>query len=99
MVKDPNIKSPKIPLITAIFIVIANMIGTGVFTILGFQVQALNSVFAIVALWHAAFNSATATTAGAGAPAAVASTLVMMAAVVILVAGWRHSGSRQPTSV
>lgn len=48
---DSAIKSPRIPLITAVFIVIANMIGTGVFTILGFQVQALNSVFAIVALW------------------------------------------------
>jgi basic amino acid/polyamine antiporter, APA family len=51
MDKDPEIKFPRIPLITAIFIVIANMIGTGVFTILGFQVQALNSVFAIVVLW------------------------------------------------
>lgn len=40
---------------------------------------------AIVALWHAAFNFATATTAGTGAPAAVASTLVMVAAVVMVV--------------
>lgn len=51
MYKDPGTKSPQISLITATFIVIANMIGTGVFTILGFQVQALNSFFAIVTLW------------------------------------------------
>lgn len=43
--------SPKISLTTAIFIVIANIIGTGVFTILGFQVKDLNSVFAILFLW------------------------------------------------
>lgn len=44
-------KTPKVSLITAIFIVIANMIGTGVFTTLGFQVQALNNFYPIVFLW------------------------------------------------
>ncbi len=36
---------------TAISIVVANMIGTGIFTSLGFQVQALNSGFALLFLW------------------------------------------------
>jgi APA family basic amino acid/polyamine antiporter len=40
-----------VSLLTAICIVIANMIGTGVFTSLGFQVGDLPSGFAIVALW------------------------------------------------
>jgi basic amino acid/polyamine antiporter, APA family len=37
--------------LTATNIVIANMIGTGVFTSLGFQVAALPSDFAVIALW------------------------------------------------
>src|SRR5438094_8226521 len=41
----------RISLLTATCIVIANMIGTGVFTSLGFQVGDLPSGFAIVALW------------------------------------------------
>src|SRR2546430_5126196 len=41
----------EVSLLTAICIVIANMIGTGVFTSLGFQVGNLPSGFAIVALW------------------------------------------------
>lgn len=36
---------------TAISVVIANMIGTGVFTSLGFQIPAMSDNFAIVALW------------------------------------------------
>ncbi len=36
---------------TATNIVVANMIGTGVFTSLGFQVAALKSDFAVIALW------------------------------------------------
>jgi len=36
---------------TATAIVIANMIGTGVFTSLGFQVQAVQSVFPLLMLW------------------------------------------------
>lgn len=40
-----------VSLLTAICIVIANMIGTGVFTSLGFQVGTLPSGFAIVTLW------------------------------------------------
>jgi membrane protease YdiL (CAAX protease family) len=45
---------------------------------------------AIVALWHATFNMVTATAAGNGVPAAAASTLVMVAAVVIGVRDWRR---------
>ncbi|MBS1651202.1 MAG: amino acid permease [Bacteroidetes bacterium] len=41
----------KIQLNTAAAIVIANMIGTGVFTSLGFQVIGINSPFAILMLW------------------------------------------------
>jgi len=36
---------------TAIFIVVANMIGTGVFTSLGFQIAGTKSTFALLALW------------------------------------------------
>lgn len=36
---------------TAVSIVIANMIGTGVFTSLGFQVMSVHSVFALLCLW------------------------------------------------
>src|SRR3954447_6394914 len=42
---------PKVSLLTATSIVIANMIGTGIFTSLGFQVAGLPSGFAIVVLW------------------------------------------------
>lgn len=41
----------KITLYTAISVVIANMIGTGVFTSLGFQLAGIQSVFAILMLW------------------------------------------------
>jgi APA family basic amino acid/polyamine antiporter len=41
----------KISLYTAISVVIANMIGTGVFTSLGFQLLDIQSVFAIMMLW------------------------------------------------
>src|SRR2546423_6368900 len=41
----------RISLLTATCIVIANMIGTGIFTSLGFQVGDLPSGFAIVLLW------------------------------------------------
>jgi basic amino acid/polyamine antiporter, APA family len=44
-------QSPRISLLTATCIVVANMIGTGIFTSLGFQVGDLPSGFAIVALW------------------------------------------------
>jgi APA family basic amino acid/polyamine antiporter len=43
--------SKKISIYTAISIVIANMIGTGVFTSLGFQVKDIHSVFSILMLW------------------------------------------------
>jgi APA family basic amino acid/polyamine antiporter len=41
----------KVSLLTATCIVIANMVGTGIFTSLGFQVGDLPSGFAIVVLW------------------------------------------------
>mgnify|MGYP006276749861 CR=1 FL=1 len=51
---------------------------------------------AVVALWHTAFNFATATAAGAGVPAAVASTVVMIASVVIALR--RSSRTLEPGS-
>jgi basic amino acid/polyamine antiporter, APA family len=47
MVSKPH----RISLLTATCIVIANMIGTGIFTSLGFQVGDLPSGFAIIAVW------------------------------------------------
>jgi APA family basic amino acid/polyamine antiporter len=41
----------KISLFTAICIVVANMIGTGVFTSLGFQVRDIHSGFSLLVLW------------------------------------------------
>lgn len=46
-----TIDKRQITLYTAIAIVAANMIGTGVFTSLGFQVGSLQTGFAIIALW------------------------------------------------
>jgi len=42
---------PKVSLTTATSIVVANMVGTGVFTSLGFQVADLPSAFVILLLW------------------------------------------------
>ena len=42
---------PSVTLTTATCIVVANMVGTGVFTSLGFQVTDLPSVFVILCLW------------------------------------------------
>jgi hypothetical protein len=36
---------------TAVAIVVANMVGTGVFTSLGFQVMDIQSVFTLLMLW------------------------------------------------
>jgi basic amino acid/polyamine antiporter, APA family len=47
----PTPRLEKISLLTATCIVIANMVGTGIFTSLGFQVGDLPSGFAIMALW------------------------------------------------
>jgi APA family basic amino acid/polyamine antiporter len=49
----PNtpVRSQGVSLITATAIVIANMVGTGIFTSLGFQVSDLPSGFSIVVLW------------------------------------------------
>jgi APA family basic amino acid/polyamine antiporter len=41
----------KVGLVTAVSVVIANMIGTGVFTSIGFQVTEIQSVFAVLLLW------------------------------------------------
>jgi APA family basic amino acid/polyamine antiporter len=41
----------KISVVTATNLVVANMVGTGVFTSLGFQVAGINSDFALIALW------------------------------------------------
>ncbi|MGD9895800.1 MAG: APC family permease [Candidatus Methylacidiphilaceae bacterium] len=41
----------RIPLRTAIFLVVGDMVGTGVFTSLGFQLENLSMGFAIVSLW------------------------------------------------
>jgi basic amino acid/polyamine antiporter, APA family len=41
----------KISVVTATNLVVANMVGTGVFTSLGFQVAAISSDFALIALW------------------------------------------------
>ena len=46
-----NQDSRRIGVYTAIAVVAANMIGTGVFTSLGFQLFSLTTGFAIVALW------------------------------------------------
>lgn len=51
MMKNLPLRPPGISLITATAIVIANMVGTGIFTSLGFQVGDLPSGFAIVVLW------------------------------------------------
>lgn len=44
-------QTAKIGLITATSVVIANMVGTGVFTSLGFQVMGIKSVFSLLMLW------------------------------------------------
>lgn len=80
-----------------LFVVVANFRDLGVGGTLGWAVGLLaGSVWLtwmyrtgrrsilLVALWHTAFNYLTATEATAGVPAAVASTLVMVAAVVVL---------------
>jgi APA family basic amino acid/polyamine antiporter len=41
----------KISVVTATAIVIANMVGTGVFTSLGFQVTGVHSIFSLLMLW------------------------------------------------
>ncbi len=49
--EEPPLDSPKIGLPTAVALVIANMIGTGVFVSLAFQVGAIPSGFPILLLW------------------------------------------------
>ncbi len=45
------LRTPTVSLFTATAIVIANMIGTGIFTSLGFQAASITSGFALLALW------------------------------------------------
>lgn len=52
--------------------------------LLTWMYQASGYSILVVALWHTAFNFSTATEATSGVPAAVISTLVMVAAVVLL---------------
>ncbi len=47
----PSIGADKISVLTATCLVIANMVGTGIFTSLGFQVGDLPTGFAIMVLW------------------------------------------------
>ena len=51
MEKNSQNKTGKIGLVTAVAVVIANMVGTGVFTSLGFQVLGIESGFTLLALW------------------------------------------------
>jgi len=46
-----NINFHKVGLTTAFSIVVANMVGTGIFTSLGFQIADIKSVFALLMLW------------------------------------------------
>jgi basic amino acid/polyamine antiporter, APA family len=49
--KHPADENRPVTLFSAVIIVIANMIGIGVFTTLGFQVASLHSPFAVLMLW------------------------------------------------
>jgi basic amino acid/polyamine antiporter, APA family len=51
MDSNPSAKIHSVSAFTAACIVVANMVGTGVFTSLGFQVAAFKSPFVILALW------------------------------------------------
>ena len=51
MDSTPAERDHRISAFTAACIVVANMVGTGVFTSLGFQVAAFHSTFALMALW------------------------------------------------
>jgi APA family basic amino acid/polyamine antiporter len=46
-----SLNNQKVGLTTAFSIVVANMVGTGVFTSLGFQIVDIKSVFALLMLW------------------------------------------------
>ncbi len=48
---NQNISFHKVGLTTAFSIVVANMVGTGIFTSLGFQIADIKSVFALLMLW------------------------------------------------
>jgi APA family basic amino acid/polyamine antiporter len=48
---NQHLNSQKVGLTTAFSIVVANMVGTGVFTSLGFQIMDIKSIFALLMLW------------------------------------------------
>ncbi|MCS3649325.1 amino acid transporter [Salinibacter ruber] len=47
----PDRTPVKVGLLTAASLVVANMVGTGIFTSVGFQVEYLDSPFALLMLW------------------------------------------------
>ena len=51
MNSQQNQKIPSIGLSTSICLVVASMVGTGVFTSLGFQVLDIQSGFSLLSLW------------------------------------------------
>jgi APA family basic amino acid/polyamine antiporter len=48
---NQQLNNQKVGLTTAFSIVVANMVGTGVFTSLGFQIADIKSIFALLMLW------------------------------------------------
>lgn len=50
-VNTSSLKPNGVSIYTAIALVVANMIGTGVFTSLGYQILGIQSYFALIALW------------------------------------------------
>jgi uncharacterized protein len=63
--------------------------------LLTWMYQSAGRSILIVALWHTAYNMATATKASAGMAAAVASTVVIVASLTILIrpSSWRRPGA------
>ncbi len=51
LVKHKILNIPKVSAVTAMALAVADMIGTGVFTSLGFQVQSIQSGFSLLSLW------------------------------------------------
>lgn len=49
--REPSRNPPRVSLLAAVSVVVANMVGTGVFTSLGFQVVSLSSGFVLLLLW------------------------------------------------
>lgn len=51
MASSPTLSAPKVTFVTATAIAVADMVGTGVFTSLGFQVPGIPSGFSLLMLW------------------------------------------------